>query len=77
MSDALLKVEDLKVAYGGIHAVKGINLEVKQGELVALSSRCRSRIEPEHDAAAGSAAHDGGIDRLPDLHVCLSRRRRW
>ncbi|WP_148716040.1 ABC transporter ATP-binding protein [Chitinolyticbacter meiyuanensis] len=36
MSDALLKVEDLKVAYGGIHAVKGINLEVKQGELVAL-----------------------------------------
>src|SRR5690606_5761026 len=36
MSDALLKVEDLKVAYGGIHAVKGINLEVKPGELVAL-----------------------------------------
>ncbi|WP_255989454.1 ABC transporter ATP-binding protein [Chitinolyticbacter albus] len=36
MTDALLKVEDLKVAYGGIHAVKGINLEVKQGELVAL-----------------------------------------
>ncbi|WP_028450895.1 MULTISPECIES: ABC transporter ATP-binding protein [Chitinibacter] len=32
----LLQVNDLKVAYGGIHAVKGINLEVKQGELVAL-----------------------------------------
>ena len=33
---ALLQVKDLKVAYGGIHAVKGINLEVKEGELVAL-----------------------------------------
>jgi branched-chain amino acid transport system ATP-binding protein len=32
----LLQVKDLKVAYGGIHAVKGIDLEVKQGELVAL-----------------------------------------
>ncbi|QLI82733.1 ABC transporter ATP-binding protein [Chitinibacter fontanus] len=32
----LLQVKDLKVAYGGIHAVKGINLEVKEGELVAL-----------------------------------------
>jgi branched-chain amino acid transport system ATP-binding protein len=33
---ALLKVEDLKVAYGGINAVKGIDLHVNQGELVAL-----------------------------------------
>jgi branched-chain amino acid transport system ATP-binding protein len=33
---ALLKVQDLKVAYGGINAVKGIDLHVNQGELVAL-----------------------------------------
>jgi branched-chain amino acid transport system ATP-binding protein len=33
---SLLKVEDLKVAYGGINAVKGIDLHVDQGELVAL-----------------------------------------
>jgi branched-chain amino acid transport system ATP-binding protein len=32
----LLKVEDLKVSYGGISAVKGISLEVRRGELVAL-----------------------------------------
>ncbi|MBL8679369.1 MAG: ATP-binding cassette domain-containing protein [Myxococcales bacterium] len=32
----LLKVEDLQVAYGGIKAVKGISLEVRKGELVAL-----------------------------------------
>jgi branched-chain amino acid transport system ATP-binding protein len=32
----LLEVEGLKVSYGGINAVKGVNLEVEEGELVAL-----------------------------------------
>ncbi len=32
----LLEVENLKVGYGGIQAVKGISLEVAPGELVAL-----------------------------------------
>ena len=32
----LLKVEGLKVAYGGIQAVKGIDLEVREGELITL-----------------------------------------
>jgi branched-chain amino acid transport system ATP-binding protein len=36
MSNTLLKVKGLKVAYGGIQAVKGIDLEVKEGELVTL-----------------------------------------
>jgi branched-chain amino acid transport system ATP-binding protein len=35
-TDLLLKVEGLKVAYGGIQAVKGIDLEVRQGELITL-----------------------------------------
>ncbi|MBE7427723.1 MAG: ABC transporter ATP-binding protein [Ideonella sp.] len=35
-SDTLLQVSDLKVAYGGIQAVKGISFEVKRGELVCL-----------------------------------------
>jgi branched-chain amino acid transport system ATP-binding protein len=34
--DTMLKVSDLKVAYGGIQAVKGISLEVRKGELVSL-----------------------------------------
>jgi len=33
---ALLELEKLEVAYGGIHAVKGIDLVVRQGELVCL-----------------------------------------
>jgi branched-chain amino acid transport system ATP-binding protein len=32
----VLRIADLKVAYGGIQAVKGIDLEVNQGELIAL-----------------------------------------
>jgi len=32
----LLKVQGLKVAYGGIQAVKGVDFEVRQGELVSL-----------------------------------------
>jgi branched-chain amino acid transport system ATP-binding protein len=33
---SLLEVEHLKVNYGGIHALKGIDLHIAQGELVAL-----------------------------------------
>ncbi|MEY8876853.1 MAG: ABC transporter ATP-binding protein [Leptothrix sp. (in: b-proteobacteria)] len=35
-NDILLSVSSLKVAYGGIQAVKGVSLEVRQGELVSL-----------------------------------------
>ena len=34
--NALLELKGLQVAYGGIHAVKGIDLVVRQGELVCL-----------------------------------------
>jgi branched-chain amino acid transport system ATP-binding protein len=36
MAQTLLKVRGLKVAYGGIQAVKGVDLEVREGELVTL-----------------------------------------
>jgi len=36
LPEALLSVRGLEVAYGGIRAVKGIDLEVRGGELVAL-----------------------------------------
>ncbi|UFU08687.1 ABC transporter ATP-binding protein [Ideonella dechloratans] len=35
-AQTLLKVSGLKVAYGGIQAVKGIDFEVREGELVSL-----------------------------------------
>ena len=36
MSTVFLKVKALKVAYGGIQAVKGVSFEVHEGELVSL-----------------------------------------
>ncbi|MFZ2649586.1 MAG: ABC transporter ATP-binding protein [Burkholderiaceae bacterium] len=36
MANPLLEVRGLKVAYGGIQAVKGISFEVNEGELVSL-----------------------------------------
>ena len=36
MTQTMLKVSGLKVAYGGIQAVKGVSFEVNEGELVSL-----------------------------------------
>ena len=36
MKENVLKISGLKVAYGGIQAVKGIDLEVNKGELITL-----------------------------------------
>ncbi|MCR5301937.1 MAG: ABC transporter ATP-binding protein [Lachnospiraceae bacterium] len=36
MSDQVLKIDDLKVSYGGIEAVRGISFDVKAGEIVTL-----------------------------------------
>ena len=36
MANVLLKIKGLKVGYGGIQAVKGVDFEVQEGELVSL-----------------------------------------
>lgn len=36
MSDVILKINDLKVNYGGIEAVKGISFDVPKGEIITL-----------------------------------------
>jgi len=36
MSDVVMKINDLKVNYGGIEAVKGITFDVHQGQIVSL-----------------------------------------
>ena len=33
---SMLKVEDLHVYYGSIHAIKGVSFEVNEGEIVTL-----------------------------------------
>jgi len=36
MQNSLLEVRDLHVSYGHVHAVRGVNLEIRQGEVCAL-----------------------------------------
>ena len=67
MSDAtvLLKVNNLKVAYGGIQAVKGISLEVREGELVSLIGSNGAGKTTTMKAITGTlAASSGTIEYL-------------
>ncbi len=59
----LLKVTGLKVAYGGIQAVKGVSFEVRQGELVSLIGANGAGKTTTLKAITGiQAAADGQIE---------------
>ena len=72
MSDptVLLKVNKLHVAYGGIQAVKGISLEVREGELVSLIGSNGAGKTTTMKAITGTlAASTGNIEYLgKDIH---------
>lgn len=36
MKEVLLKLDDIKVHYGGVHALDGVSVEIDEGEIVAL-----------------------------------------
>ena len=60
MAELLLKVSGLKVSYGGIKAVKGVDLEVRQGELVALIGSNGAGKTTTMKAITGSLAYEAG-----------------
>ncbi len=68
--EVLLKVNNLKVAYGGIQAVKGISLEVREGELVSLIGSNGAGKTTTMKAISGTlAASTGNIEYLgKDIH---------
>ena len=57
----LLSVRGLKVAYGGIHAVRGIDFEVAQGELVCLIGANGAGKSSTLKGLMGLVAHGGEI----------------
>jgi len=66
MANCLLKISGLKVAYGGIQAVKGVSFEVLEGELVSLigangagKSTTLKAITGTQPAAGGSIEYAG------------------
>ncbi len=65
MAQTLLKVKGLKVAYGGIQAVKGVDLEVREGELVTLIGSNGAGKTTTMKAITGTLALvDGDIEYL-------------
>ena len=65
MAETLLKVKGLKVAYGGIQAVKGVDMEVREGELVSLIGSNGAGKTTTMKAITGTlAAQDGDIEYL-------------
>ena len=80
MTETLLKVSGLETCYGRIRALKGIDIEVRKGELVALVGangagkttllRSLSGIQP---ASAGKIVFDG--EDITTLQSHLRMRR--
>jgi len=65
MTNILLKVKALKVAYGGIKAVKGVDFEVREGELVSLIGSNGAGKTTTMKAITGSLAiSDGDIEYM-------------
>ncbi len=60
MANTLLKISGLKVAYGGIKAVKGIDLEVREGELISLIGSNGAGKTTTMKAVTGSLGYEAG-----------------
>ena len=64
MSEIVLRVSQLKVAYGGIQAVKGVDLEIRAGELVTLIGANGAGKTTTLKAITGTQAWAGEVDYM-------------
>jgi len=64
LSTVVLRVAGLKVAYGGIQAVKGVDLEIRAGELVTLIGANGAGKTTTLKAITGTQASAGEIEYM-------------
>lgn len=77
---SLLKVEDLHVHYGAIHAIKGISFEVNEGEIVTLigangagKTTTLHTVSGLHKPTSGIIEFDGADIRNVAAHQLVSK----
>ena len=81
MADALLKVKGLQVAYGGIQAVKGVDFEVREGEMVPEGRGVFTRMTITENLQMGAylrkdkAAIAADIERMFTIFPRLRERK--
>ena len=75
MSTTLLKITGLQVAYGGINAVKGVDLHVNEGELVTLIGSNGAGKTTTMKAITGSLVPNGG--NIEYLGKSIKGRGAW
>lgn len=80
MAAAMLKIKGLQVNYGGIQAVKGVDMEVQQGELVTLigangagKTTTMKAITGLKPYSAGDIEYDGKSIKGVPSHELLKR----
>ena len=69
MLDAILAVDDLHVAFGGVHAVHGVSLEVLRGEITTLLGANGAGKSSTLLAIVGSVRARSGRVRFDDAEV--------
>ncbi len=82
---AVLSVRDLSVAFGGVHALIGVDLDVGDGELVGLIGPNGAGKTTFIDAVTGFVRHSGSVElaghavagRSPHAIAALGCARTW
>ena len=69
MSNTLLKVDNLHVYYGSIHAIKGISFEVNEGEIVTLIGANGAGKSTTLNTVAGLLKPHSGSIMLHDQNI--------
>ena len=75
MAEVFLKLENIKKSFGGVKALKGVNLEIRKGEVLCLAgengcgkSTLIKVISGAHDADSGEYILDGQkVDKLKPI----------
>ena len=84
-SDIIIRADDIKKSYGETHAMRGISLEIKRGEVLAIMGPSGSGKSTLLHTLAGITRPDSGkvyfnnlrIDNLTDKQRTLLRRNKF